>query len=71
MKSWYLLALGGTLIASTAHATPNPPPHPREGNLRLGDVAPDFTVQDLAGQATVRLSELRGKPVALIFGSCT
>jgi cytochrome oxidase Cu insertion factor (SCO1/SenC/PrrC family) len=43
----------------------------REGNLKVGDLAPDFAVQDLQGQTTVRLSELRGKPVVLIFGSCT
>jgi cytochrome oxidase Cu insertion factor (SCO1/SenC/PrrC family) len=43
----------------------------REGSLKVGDLAPDFAVQDVSGQQTVRLSELRGRPVVLIFGSCT
>ncbi len=42
---------------------------PRE--VRAGDAAPDFTLQDTQGETTVKLSELRGKPVVLIFGSCT
>ncbi len=38
----------------------------------VGDEAPDFELPVLDGKgATVRLSELRGKPVALIFGSYT
>jgi cytochrome oxidase Cu insertion factor (SCO1/SenC/PrrC family) len=44
---------------------------PREGDLKAGDAAPDFTVRDLTGQTTVTLSALKGKPVVLIFGSCT
>jgi cytochrome oxidase Cu insertion factor (SCO1/SenC/PrrC family) len=43
----------------------------RPGDLKVGDTAPDFTVQDLQGKTTVKLSSLRGKPVVLIFGSCT
>ena len=42
----------------------------------IGDEAPDFSIKrlDANGKLTderVRLSELRGKPVALIFGSYT
>lgn len=38
----------------------------------VGDEAPDFQLPVLDGKgAKVRLSELRGKPVALIFGSYT
>ncbi|MCH7998997.1 MAG: redoxin domain-containing protein [Chloroflexi bacterium] len=38
----------------------------------VGDEAPDFELPVLDGKgATVRLSELRGRPVALIFGSYT
>jgi len=44
---------------------------PRAGAVMPGDTAPDFTVQDLEGKATVRLSDLKGKPVVLVFGSCT
>ena len=43
-----------------------------EGAPRVGDEAPDFHLPVLHGDgATVRLSDLRGKPVALIFGSYT
>ena len=39
---------------------------------KVGDEAPEFELPVLAGKgATVRLSELRGRPVALIFGSYT
>ncbi len=39
---------------------------------KVGEEAPDFELPVLHGEgATVRLSELRGKPVALIFGSYT
>ncbi len=34
--------------------------------------APDFTLSDINGENTIRLSDFRGKkPVALIFGSFT
>jgi cytochrome oxidase Cu insertion factor (SCO1/SenC/PrrC family) len=44
---------------------------PRQGTLRAGQAAPDFTLQDVEGKKTVKLAEARGKPVVLIFGSCT
>jgi cytochrome oxidase Cu insertion factor (SCO1/SenC/PrrC family) len=56
------------VVAGTAWAGP---PRPRQGNLKVGDPAPDFTVKDVEGTRTVRLAELKGKPVVLIFGSCT
>lgn len=44
----------------------------REGTLKGGDVAPDFTLGSLDGKQKVRLSDFRGKrPVALVFGSYT
>lgn len=43
----------------------------REGNLKVGDAATDFTVKDVDGKKPVKLSDLKGKPVVLIFGSCT
>lgn len=43
----------------------------RDGNLQVGDAAPDFTVQDVEGKQTVQLGKLKGKPVVLLFGSCT
>ena len=39
---------------------------------KVGDLAPDFELQDPTGQTAVRLSSFRGKrPVALVFGSYT
>lgn len=39
---------------------------------KKGDMAPDFTLTDSSGTASVTLSQFRGqKPVALIFGSFT
>jgi hypothetical protein len=39
---------------------------------KVGDLAPDFELQDPEGQVRVRLSDFRGKrPVALVFGSYT
>ena len=35
-------------------------------NLKVGDPAPDFTLQDSDGQ-TVKLADLRGKKVVLYF----
>lgn len=43
----------------------------RPGDLKPGDPAPDFTLKDLQGQTTVTLSQLKGKPVVLLFGSCS
>ncbi len=44
----------------------------REGTLKAGDPAPDFTLATLDGKQQVTLSGFRGKrPVALIFGSYT
>jgi cytochrome oxidase Cu insertion factor (SCO1/SenC/PrrC family) len=43
----------------------------REVDLKEASVAPDFTVKDVDDKKTVKLSELKGKPVVLIFGSCT
>lgn len=39
---------------------------------KVGDIAPDFELQDVNGENPVHLSDFRGqKPVALIFGSFT
>lgn len=46
-------------------------PRPRQGDLKAGDAAPDFTLKDVQGKREVKLSDLKGKPVVLIFGSCT
>ncbi len=39
---------------------------------KVGDLAPDFELQDPQGNVRIRLSDFRGKrPVALVFGSYT
>jgi hypothetical protein len=59
------------LLATLAVTAGAEPPRPRQGSLKVGDAAPDFTVQDVDAKQTVKLSALKGKPVVLIFGSCT
>ena len=39
--------------------------------LRNGDDAPDFSLRTYDGSQVITLSKLRGKPVVLVFGSCT
>ena len=44
----------------------------RRGHLKVGDMAPDFTLKTTDCSALVRLSSFRGQmPVVLIFGSHT
>jgi hypothetical protein len=44
----------------------------RSGVLKIGDQAPDFSLESHDGKATIRLSALRGRrPVVLVFGSYT
>ena len=44
----------------------------RGGSLRVGDIAPDFTLPLLDRSGSVSVSSFRGnKPVVLIFGSYT
>ncbi|HXN45825.1 MAG TPA: hypothetical protein VN893_04245 [Bryobacteraceae bacterium] len=43
----------------------------RAGHLRAGDPAPDFALTTLDRSRRVRLSELSGRPVVLVFGSYT
>lgn len=44
----------------------------RAGNLKTGDIAPDFTLPLLDQSASATISSFRGaKPVVLIFGSYT
>jgi len=44
----------------------------REGSLKVGDDAPDFSLETYDRKSRVRLSTCRGKkPVVLVFGSYT
>ena len=65
MRIWALLALVSgsfTLLAD--------PPRPRDGNFKVGDAAPKFELKQLGAEKPVKLADLKGKPVVLIFGSC-
>ncbi|MBZ5540632.1 MAG: hypothetical protein LAN61_08955 [Acidobacteriia bacterium] len=44
----------------------------RNGHVRVGDVAPDFSLESADHRSHFQLSSLRGqKPVVLVFGSYT
>jgi peroxiredoxin len=44
----------------------------RAGNVNVGDMAPDFSLESPDHKSSFRLSSLRGeKPVVLVFGSYT
>jgi AhpC/TSA family len=43
----------------------------RAGDLKPGDAAPDFSLPTQDRASHVRLSQLHGRPVVLIFGSYT
>ena len=46
--------------------------HARAGHLKLGDIAPDFSLHTVDKKSVAQLSSLRGeKPVVLVFGSYT
>ena len=57
---------GPTAAAPAATARPRRPEAPAVGSL-----APDFTLRSRGGATTRTLSDLRGTPVVLIFGSYT
>jgi cytochrome oxidase Cu insertion factor (SCO1/SenC/PrrC family) len=63
-------AVGMLALAMTVGARAQSP-RPRQGELKVGDAAPDFTLKDVQGKKAVKLSDLKGKPAVLIFGSCT
>src|SRR5688572_22884383 len=44
----------------------------RPSTLKVGDEAPDFTLETVDGKSKIALSSFRGKqPVVLVFGSIT
>jgi hypothetical protein len=60
------------LLLIAAVTAPVAPAQIRQGNLKAGDVAPDFNLKVRAADRYLKLSDLRGKkPVALMFGSFT
>ena len=75
--SGHYVALHAADSKQPAFQVPNskaeaPPASERQGKLKPGDVAPDFNLNMLHSQKTVRLSSFKNKrPVALVFGSYT
>jgi hypothetical protein len=45
--------------------------HFTRSRVQVGDVAPDFTLPRVGAGDEVTLSDLRGRPVVLVFGSFT
>jgi cytochrome oxidase Cu insertion factor (SCO1/SenC/PrrC family) len=64
-----VLAIGLTLLLAAANLLAQAPQAPtnQTGTLKIGDMAPDFTLPDNTGK-TVKLSDFRGKQnVVLAF----
>ena len=78
-SSWLGMAAFALVLAggAPALAQPNSGARPAPDGPRVGELAPDFELprlETLAGgaQATVKLSQFRGKsPVVLVFASYT
>lgn len=63
----FLIAGLIAVVLSASLAAQSPTPPPSTGKFKVGDMAPDFTLTDTAGQK-VKLSDFRGKSnVVLAF----
>ena len=81
LTAMFLVSLVSALATSPCNATPNhqgkqdaeraPRAAIKQGNLKVGDAAPEFNLSNCDGKNPIALSSLRGKPVVLVFGSCT
>lgn len=64
-----IVCIAGMAMAQVARSVAQ---MPRQGTLKVGDLAPDFELTVRGGEQKVKLSSFRGrKPVALVFGSYT
>jgi hypothetical protein len=63
-------AIGAALLAGILPKSARAQ-QPREGTLKVGDPAPPFALQGLKPDTEIKLEALKGKPVVLVFGSCT
>jgi len=64
------LAVAALAVLVAPPASAQQPKRDR-GKLNVGDPAPTFTLADADGKNAVKLADLKGKPVVLVFGSCT
>ena len=71
MRKLITFAAVGVLASAMTLPVQAQSPRQRQGELKVGDAAPGFTLKDVQGKKAVKLSDLKGKPVVLIFGSCT
>ena len=73
MRAVYALGVGVLAMALVASAQPPKKEQPKrdQGKLKVGDAAPAFELADADGENKVNLADLKGKPVVLVFGSCT
>ena len=71
MRTYFLLVALVAIVLVNHPSGRAEPPRQKSGGLKVGDAAPDFALKDVEDKRTVRLSELKGNPVVLIFGSCT
>lgn len=66
MKHFLIAAVIAVVLCASA-AAQSPTPTPSTSKFKVGDMAPDFTLTDTAGQK-VKLSDFRGKSnVVLAF----
>jgi len=70
-RLWPGAALFGLLAILSTRAPAQLNRRPMQGKLKVNDPAPEFTVKDVEDKETTKLADLKGKPVVLIFGSCT
>lgn len=68
MRAGLMFGLGVLAVALSA---PAQEPKREQGKLKVGDAAPAFELADADGKNSVSLAALKGKPVVLVFGSCT
>ena len=68
MRAGLMFGLGALAVALSALAQE---PKREQGNLKVGDLAPAFELADVDGKNKVKFADLKGKPVVLVFGSCT